>query len=94
MYIKCKKLQEFNKRQWFTFHSTNNISLSAICSALPVEYRNSGRLEPCLEFDKFILRLSLYTLRCPDPEDLICNRVISDISVVLRETTLTISDSI
>ena len=30
----------------------------------------------------------------PDPEDRIFNRVISDISVVLRETTLTISDSI
>ena len=29
-----------------------------------------------------------------DPEDRNFNRVISDISVVLRETTLTISDSI
>ena len=29
-----------------------------------------------------------------DPEDRIFNRVIPDISVVLRETTLTISDSI
>ena len=29
-----------------------------------------------------------------DPEDRIFNRVISDISVVLRETTVTISDSI
>ena len=32
--------------------------------------------------------------RWPDPEDRIFNRVISDISVVLRETTLTISHSI
>ena len=33
-------------------------------------------------------------VRYPDPEDRIFNHVISDISVVLRETTLTISDSI
>ena len=33
-------------------------------------------------------------LRYLDPKDRIFNRVISDISVVLRETTLTISDSI
>ena len=33
-------------------------------------------------------------LRYPNREDRIFNRVISDISVVLRETTLTISDSI
>ena len=33
-------------------------------------------------------------LRYPDPEDRIFNHVISDISVELRETTLTISDSI
>ena len=34
------------------------------------------------------------SLRYSDPEDRIFNRVISDISVVLREITLTISDSI
>ena len=33
-------------------------------------------------------------LRYPDPEDRIFNRVISDISVVKREITLTISDTI
>ena len=33
-------------------------------------------------------------LRHPDPEDRIFNRFISDISIVLRETTLTISGSI
>ena len=33
------------------------------------------------------------TLRYPDPEDWIFNRVVSDISVVLRKTTLTISVS-
>ena len=33
-------------------------------------------------------------LRYSDPEDRISKLVISDISVVLRETTLTISDSI
>ena len=33
-------------------------------------------------------------LRYLDPEDRMSNRVISDISVVLRETTLTVSDSI
>ena len=32
--------------------------------------------------------------RYPDPEDGIFNRVIFDISIVLRETTLTVSDSI
>ena len=34
------------------------------------------------------------SLRYPYPDIKIFNRVISDISVVLRETTLTISDSI
>ena len=33
-------------------------------------------------------------LRYPNPEDWIFNRVISDISIVQRETTLTISDSV
>ena len=33
------------------------------------------------------------TLKYPNPDYWIFNRVISDISVVLRETTLTISDS-
>ena len=33
-------------------------------------------------------------LTYPDPQDRIFNRVISDISVMLRETTLTFSDSI
>ena len=33
-------------------------------------------------------------LKYSDPEDRIFNRVISDISVVLRETILTISDSV
>ena len=36
----------------------------------------------------------LFFLRYSDPVHRISNRVISDISVVLRETTLTISDSI
>ena len=37
---------------------------------------------------------SLLSVRYPDPEDRISHRVISDISVLLKETTLTISDSI
>ena len=43
----------------------------------------------------FVMEFSA-VLRYPDPEDRILNRVISDISVVLRETALTtcISDSI
>ena len=36
---------------------------------------------------------NIYRLRYPDPGYRIFNRVISDIPVVLRETTLTISDS-
>ena len=35
-----------------------------------------------------------FVVKVPDPEDRIFNRAISDISVVLRETTLTISYSI
>ena len=38
--------------------------------------------------------ISVISLRYPDPEGRIFNRFISDISVVRRETTLTISDSI
>ena len=34
------------------------------------------------------------SLRHPDPEDRIFNRVISNISIVQRETTLAVSDSI
>ena len=37
-------------------------------------------------------RVNVYLVRYSDREDRIFNRVISDISVVLRETTLTISD--
>ena len=36
----------------------------------------------------------IFFLKYPEPENRIFKRVISDISVVLRETTLTISDSI
>ena len=36
----------------------------------------------------------MFVLRYPDLEDRVFNRVISDISVVLGETTLTISDSV
>ena len=44
--------------------------------------------------DNFWSYLHNVTSRYPDPVDRIYNRVISDISVVLRENTLTISDSI
>ena len=40
------------------------------------------------------LFLEAFKLRYSNPEDQIFNRVISDISAVLRETTLTISDYI
>ena len=61
---------------------------------------------PYFQFQIFLLN-SIYTelkdafsdiikfhLRCTDSEDRIFNHVISDISVVVRETTLTVSDSI
>ena len=41
-----------------------------------------------------MLKMAETTLRYPDPDDIIFNRVISDISVVVRENTITISDSI
>ena len=36
----------------------------------------------------------IFAFRYPNSEDRIFNRVISDISIALRETTITISDSI
>ena len=45
-------------------------------------------------FDHRSLQSDPRSLRYHDPEDRIFNRVISDISVVLRETTLILPDSI
>ena len=50
------------------------------------------RFKICL-LHKFGVRVPQDWLRYPYPEDWFLNRVISDISVVLREATLTISDS-
>ena len=44
--------------------------------------------------DTKIWILNLFVVKVNDPEDLIFNRVISDISVAQRELTLSISDSI
>ena len=42
----------------------------------------------------FFFKWCNYSLRYPHPEDRIVNRAVSDISDVLRETSLTISDYI